>query len=348
MADRALAVLGVTGYTGRLVLEHARTLGLPVRLVGRRHEALEELAREGEEVFVADSRDAASLAAAFEGAFAVGSCAGPFLELGFAPAEEAIAAGAHYLDTSGEQAFARLIHEELGGRAAEAGITVLPCFGFDYVPGDLAARLAAEGLEPLDEVVAAYLIWNASMSAGTRKTIAQVMGQPQVAWEDGHLVESRFGATARQIRFPSGDHDVVEWSGTEPLTVPRHTRVRNVRSYVGVPRAAAGVGRVAKAAAPLARLVSRFGPEGPAPEERAAARFAVVAEARGPLGGRRVTLTGRDMYGLTGLLIARGAQLLRHGRATAGGALAPAEAFDARQLLEGVAPLLEIAAVDEL
>jgi short subunit dehydrogenase-like uncharacterized protein len=345
MVDRPLAILGATGYTGQFVLGHARTLGFLVRLVGRRREALEELAREGDEVSVADSRDAASLAAAFEGVFAVGSCAGPFLELGLAPVEEAIAAGAHYLDTSGEQAFARRIHKELGTRAAEAGVAVLPCFGFDYVPGDLAARLAAEGLEPLDEVIAAYLISNAFPSAGTLKTMAQLVGQPQVAWEDGQLVESGFGATIRQVRFPIGERDAVEWMGTEPLTVPRHTQVRNVRSYVCWPRADAGAGAEAEAAAPP---VARFGPEGPTPEERAKTRFAVVAEAHGPQGGRRVTLTGRDPYSLTGLLIARGAQLLRDGRASGTGALAPAEVFDARTFLEGLAPLLEIAAVDKL
>ncbi len=348
MNDRPFAILGATGYTGQFVLGHARTLGLPVRLVGRRREALEELAREGDEVSVADSRDAASLAAAFEGVFAVGSCAGPFLELGLAPVEEAIVAGAHYLDTSGEQAFARRVGEELGARAAEAGVAVLPCFGFDYVPGDLAARLAAEGLEPLDEVIAAYLITNASASAGTLKTMAQLGGQPQVAWEDGRLVESGFGATTRQIRFPIGELDAVEWMGTEPLTVPRHTRVRNVRSYVCWPMADAGAGREAEAAAQPARPVARSGPEGPTPEERAKTRFAVVAEAHGPQGGRRVTLTGHDPYDLTGLLIARGAQLLRDGRASAAGAVAPAEAFDARTLLEGLEPLLAVAAVDEL
>ncbi|MFN2628355.1 MAG: trans-acting enoyl reductase family protein [Gaiellaceae bacterium] len=348
MPDGPLAILGVTGYTGRLVLEQARALGLPVRLVGRRREALDELAGEGEEVFVADARDEASLADAFRGSFAVGSCAGPFLELGLAPVEQAILAGAHYLDTSGEQAFARLIHLELGARAAEAEVAVLPCFGFDYVPGDLAARLAAEGLEPLEEVIAAYSVSNASSSAGTRKTIAQVSGQPQVAWENGRLVESRFGATTRKVLFPFGERDVIEWSGTEPLTIPRHTQVRNVRSYVRAPKLAAAAGRVARAAAPLGRAAARFGPEGPSPEERARARFAVVAEARGPQGGRRVTLSGHDMYGLTGLLIARGVQLLRDGGASSGGVLAPAEAFGARALLAGVAPLLEIAAIDEL
>ena len=36
-------MLGATGYTGRLVVEQARALDIPVRLVGRRREALEAL-----------------------------------------------------------------------------------------------------------------------------------------------------------------------------------------------------------------------------------------------------------------------------------------------------------------
>ena len=109
----ALAILGVTGYTGRLVLAEARRAGLEVRLVGRRREALEELAAPGEEVRVADARDESALRDAFEGVSVVASCAGPFLEIGLAPVAAAVGAGAHYLDTTGEQEFVRLIHDRI-------------------------------------------------------------------------------------------------------------------------------------------------------------------------------------------------------------------------------------------
>ena len=69
-AERPLAVLGATGYTGRLVVEQARELGLPLRLVGRQREELERLARDEEEIRVADARDEAQLIEAFDGAFA--------------------------------------------------------------------------------------------------------------------------------------------------------------------------------------------------------------------------------------------------------------------------------------
>jgi short subunit dehydrogenase-like uncharacterized protein len=140
---------------------------------------------------------------------------------------------------------------------------------------------------------------------------------------------------------------VVEWSGTEPLTVPRHTQTQRVRSYIRAPRIAAKTAEMAKLAAPLVRLTGRVG-RGPSEERRAKTRFAVVAEAHGPNGSRRVALTGWDVYGLTAELIVRGADALRNGEARGAGALAPAEAFDARALVEKLAPRIELQAVEDL
>ncbi len=337
-----VAILGPTGFTGRLVVAAARRAGLDVRLVGRDREALDELAR-GEDVRVADARDLGALREALAGVQVVLSCAGPFLPLGPAPVEAAVAAGAHYLDTSGEQAWVALLYERLAGPAAAAGVVVVPAFGFDYVPGDLAARIAAERLPgPLDEIVVAYSVQHVGTSRGTRRTIGAVMGQSQLAYEDGRLVPSRFGATTRRVRFPFGERTVVEWSGTEPLTVPRHTDVRSVRSYVRAPAIAAHAGGLGKLAAPFARLASRVGPQGPSERSRARSRFAVVAEARGAGGEARAVVTGSDIYGLTALLLVRGAEALLRGEARGAGVLAPAEAFEAHAFAASLAPLLRL------
>jgi short subunit dehydrogenase-like uncharacterized protein len=344
-AERPLAVLGATGYTGGLVLDEARRLGLPLRLVGRNRAALQRIARDGEEIRVADATHEQQLIDAFDGTFAVASTAGPFMRVGAKPVGAAIAVGAHYLDSSGEQAFARLVHEGFGESAEERGVVLLTSFGFDYVPGDLAARLAAEGLaEPLDEIVVAYANSGIATSRGTRTTIGHVMGQPQVAWEDG-LVPSRFGKTTRRVRFPFGERSVVEWSGTEPITVPRHTRVRSVRSYFAAPRAASLAGFVAPLAAPFARLAGSVGSD-PKPAQRSRSRWTVVAEARSGSSRLRATLTGTDPYGLTALLLAHGAAALGAGEARGAGALAPAEAFDVHTFAPRLSPLLEIAGVE--
>ena len=336
-----LAILGATGYTGRLIVEEARRAGLPLRLVGRRPDALEELADPHDEVRVADGKDGAALREAFAGAFAVASIAGPFLEVGYEPVAAAIDAGAHYLDITGEQEFTRRVYDDFGPRAAERGLVLLSAFGMDYVPGDLAARIAGEQLEPpLDELGVAYSFSGAGTSGGTKKTMALLAGRPHAAWVGGRLVESRLGATSRTFTFPFGEAECQEWGGTEPLTVPRHTHVREVRSYARIPKPIAKAAPVAK---PVLGLAARLMPEGPSPEDRARARIAVTAIARRGDEVSTATLTGLDPYGLTALLIVRGYEALRDGEARGAGALAPAEAFDAWSFLARLAPLLTLA-----
>jgi short subunit dehydrogenase-like uncharacterized protein len=330
------------------VCARAREFGLPLRLVGRNRDALERLAESGDEARLADARDGPALREAFDGASAVVSLAGPFLHVGLAPVEAAVEAGVHYLDSSGEQAFARAVYERFGEAAARRGVVVLTSFGFDFVVGDLAARLTADALEPLDEVAVAYTVSRVATSAGTRRTLGHVLAQEVVAFERGALVRSSFGATTRRFRFPFGEASTVEWGGAEPLTVPRHTNVRAVRSYVRAPRVAAKAGPLLRAAAPVLRVAGGVGPAGPSERRRARARFAVVAEAHGAAGGRRVTLTGRDVYGLTALALVRGAEVLRAGDARGPGTLAPAEAFDPRELVGRLGPLLRVESVEEL
>jgi len=118
--------------------------------------------------------------------------------------------------------------------------------------------------------------------------------------------------------------------GTEPVTVPRHTRVRSVRSYWRMPERVMSQEAVAEQAAAEA-------PAGPSQEERAKSRVAVTAVARRGSESRTVMLTGRDPYGLTALLIVRGYEALCAGEARGTGALAPAEAFDVHAFLPRLA-----------
>jgi hypothetical protein len=84
----------------------------------------------------------------------------------------------------------------------------------------------------------------------------------------------------------------------------------------------------------------------PSATRRAGNTWAVVAEARRGNEGRRATLVGRDVYGLTALLLAHGARALRDGEARGVGALAPAEAFDVHTFVPRLAPLLVVASVE--
>jgi short subunit dehydrogenase-like uncharacterized protein len=335
-----LAVLGATGYTGRLVVAEAQARGLSLRLVGRDEGRLRALAGDGDEVRVADARDVEALTRAFDGSLAVVSLAGPFLEVGDAPVRAAVAAGSHYLDTTGEQAFAHGVYADHGEAAERAGVALLTMFGFDYVPGDLAARLACEGRDEVDRVHVCYAVAGGGTSRGTKRSIAAIMRNPLRSWTDGRLTPTRFGATVRTFRFPWGDRTGVEWGGGEPLTVPRHTRVREVRAYVRAPRLAAPAGRIGRLAAPVLAAAARLAPEGPA-EARRTARFTVLADAD----GTRAALAGVDPYSSTASIVLAGVEAIAAGELRGVGARAPAEAFDVHTLLarlEGVLTRVDV------
>ncbi len=100
--------------------------------------------------------DPAALRELLEPCAAVISCAGPFVEHGEPVVRAAVAAGTHYLDTTGEQPFMRAVFDDHGPRAERAGVALLTAMGFDYAPGDMLAALAAEDMGPLDEIVLAY------------------------------------------------------------------------------------------------------------------------------------------------------------------------------------------------
>ena len=320
----ALAILGVTGYTGGLVLDEARRAGMPLRLVGRRREALEALARPGR-------RCALRTRVTWVAARSIRRCDGRRLA---APARSsssagarrgAIAVGAHYLDTSGEQAFVRLVHERLeadGGRAARpSASTTSPATWRRAWPQSRSRAHSTRSSSPTRSAArneprhaaarspqsCARSSWpggRAARAVALRRDDAQ--GALPVRREDGGRVE-RHGA----------DH------GASAHGCPK------VRSYVRAPAVAARLAGSASSSRPFAGSA----PFGPRARRRRAARE--------PLHGRRggdrraatgrAVLTGSDVYGLTALLIVRGAQALLAGEARGAGVLAPAEAFDARR-----------------
>ena len=89
---------------------------------------------------------------------------------------------------------------------------------------------------------------------------------------------------------------------------------------------------------PLRRALGRairLLPEGPSEEERRAAEFTIVAEARGEDGGlSRGVVRGKDVYGLTAVTLVHGAELMWAEGYDGSGALGPAAAYDPRRFLD--------------
>ena len=358
MANGAIAVYGATGYTGALVARELRRRGLDVVLSGRDPDKLARLAAAlGGDVATRavelDDRD--GLRHLLGDCAVVVDCAGPFERLGEPIVRAAVETGTHYLDTTGEQSYIGFVHDRFGDAARAAEVAVVPAMGFDYVPGDLIAHLAAQGLEPLRELTIAYATRDVRPTRGTTRTaLGQAAGGGEV-WEEGGWRRAPLRVPRASFPFPApfGREPVMRYPSGEVAIVPRHVRTRRlttvmtVETLLGSRRAAPLVPWVVPAFAlalrtPLARLlhaaVDRL-PEGPDEPRRRAARFVVVAVADGEDGRRRGGVVhGRDVYGLTAVTVAEGAARLRAGEQRDVGVLAPASAFPADGFLDALAP----------
>jgi len=76
---------------------------------------------------------------------AVIACAGPFTLHGEPVLAAAAETGTHYLDTTGEQPFMKMVFDRYGATAAGNGAALMTGMGFDYPS---ASSLAKEGLPP--------------------------------------------------------------------------------------------------------------------------------------------------------------------------------------------------------
>lgn len=150
--DLSVVVFGATGITGRQVAaylaERAGEAGARWAVAGRDADKLERVLGEvgvtAPETIVAEVGDSASLVAMAERARVVLDLVGPYTLYGEPVIEACVAAGAHYVDLTGEIPFARRMVDKFDSGAAEAGVKIVEVGGFEALPPDLAVLLAAE------------------------------------------------------------------------------------------------------------------------------------------------------------------------------------------------------------
>jgi short subunit dehydrogenase-like uncharacterized protein len=348
--NHTIAIFGATGYTGRLIAHELRRHALPVLLAGRDAQKLDALAAQvgGAETLVADVGDRASLDRLAERARVLINCVGPFVDYGEPVVRAAIAAGAHYIDTTGEQPFVRalLVHDTW---AKSQHVAVVPALAFEIALADCAAALAAAEVGEVDSIAITY-VTRLHASQGTKRTALRMLQSEGCAYVDGEWVAEPPGRhhVFIELPHPVGTVAAVSFPSAEVMTVPRHTAAREVRTYMSVPVVAA---RLLSGAAPLLSGIARSplarvgnwllgsGTDGPDESTRRRDIFHIAVDARGHRRGKpaaqRVVIRGRDPYGLTAAISRQGAALLLSG-ARRTGVLSPAMAFDARHFLDGL------------
>jgi short subunit dehydrogenase-like uncharacterized protein len=140
-----IVIFGASGFTGRqaaaYLAQHAPP-GLRWAIAGRDRRRLEAL-RLTADILVADSTDYASIDAMAAQARIVVSTAGPFARYGTPVVDACVQRRAHYVDITGETSWIDTLIPRHHLRAAEQGVRIVPCCGFDSVPSDLSAFLLA-------------------------------------------------------------------------------------------------------------------------------------------------------------------------------------------------------------
>ena len=350
-AAKPLVVYGATGFTGRLVVDEARRRGIEPILAGRDRARLERMGDEigAREVRVANATDPGALDAAFDGAGVVVSCAGPFARLGEPVLRAAIAAGAHYLDTTGEQLWMARMMDLHSAEAERRGVTAILAHAFEYAIGDCATRIAIDETPGAETVDVVNRVEGFETSRGTKKSALDVLTKPALAVVNGRRREEPQLAHRARVRFPDEDFArlAVSYGGGEVLSAPTFApTVRSVRTYLVMPDVVATLGPWLVRGAglviggPLRRLVEAridAGAVGPG-DERRDQPWWVMARVRAAGRETRVTASGYDSYGITGVICAIGAEWLLAGRALRAGVVTSAQAFEPRAFLDALGP----------
>jgi hypothetical protein len=221
-----IVLFGATGYTGARTAEALAARGAAPVLAGRDPARLGALAERlgGLETARADVTDPSSVRALLGRGDVLVTTVGPFLRLGKAAVDAAVDAGAVYLDSTGEPPFVRRVFEDDGRRAAATGAALIPAFGLDYVPGNLAAALALdEAGSRAHRVDVGYSLSGTSGQAFSRGTLVSLLGvlfEPGFAFTGGRLVAEPAGR--RLWRFQAGgrSRQGLSIGGSEHLTLP--------------------------------------------------------------------------------------------------------------------------------
>jgi len=359
MAGR-IVLFGATGYTGRLTAEALVARGQQPLLAARDGDRLARLAAElggGLDTAVADVSQPETVTALVGEGDVLVSTVGPFVKWGDAAAEAAIAARAHYLDSTGEPPFIRRVFEHYGPQAERAGIGMLTAFGYDWVPGNLAAALALRDAGPdAVRVDTGYFVTGAagagSFSGGTKASVAGVATEPAFAYRDGRLRTVRTADRYRSFAMRGRELPAVTVGASENFALPKtHPGLREVNSYLGWlgplsrPMQAfsligSGAMKVPGVRAMSSRLADRFvrgSTGGPGAEERARAGSYIVAEAYDAVGAKlaEAHVTGVDPYTFTAGILAWGARRVAADGMLASGALGPDGAFGLDELEAG-------------
>jgi uncharacterized protein DUF5938/saccharopine dehydrogenase-like protein len=236
MSKKPVVVYGASGYTGQLTCEFLRHYQIPFVAAGRNRQRVEEAMKHVPGIETADyevatvEHNVAALTKLFTGAKVVCNVVGPFLLYGETVVQAALAAGCHYLDTTGEQAFMLDMRDKYSTEFAQRGLFFGPCTAYQNAVMDIACHACAEheGIDTIEAVT----IPAVTPTVGSAHTLVQMARAKEHFLENGQLTAWP-PAYSAELTAPFTTRTVLGIPGAglaPPLWFTQHPRIRNLKA----------------------------------------------------------------------------------------------------------------------
>mgnify|MGYP003393686769 CR=1 FL=1 len=324
-----IGIIGATGFTGKLVASELKNRKAEFFLAGRNEQSLRTLSESlgGVPFRVIDVQDSSTFNA-LDGCKIIINCAGPFTDFGEPIVQQAIARRAHYLDTTGEQGFIKLVYDKYHEQAKAAGIVLVPACAYEFAIGDAMGAQLCSDFPQCRAIDFIYCLNEMHTSPGTRKSIVRALSAAGFFLKDGQLVAST-NAISRKTQIDERAVSIVSFPAGEAVMLSRHTNVQNVSSYftAGAPPivlkvAAAICQLITKLAGDL--IVNKITAAVPSIAQRQSTTFLIQANTKIEMSSPSITVKGNDPYLLTAIIICGAVDHLLANPPSQYGAITPA------------------------
>ncbi|MBY0549738.1 MAG: saccharopine dehydrogenase NADP-binding domain-containing protein [Candidatus Obscuribacterales bacterium] len=304
-----IGIIGATGFTGKLVASELKKRKTNFFIAGRNEQLLRTMSESlGDTKYrIIDVQDSATFKA-LDGCKIIINCAGPFTDFGEPVVQEAIARGCHYLDTTGEQGFIKLVYDKYHEQAKSTNIVLVPACAYEYAITDAMGAELWKNFPECSAMEFIYSLKGMYTSPGTRKSIVRAMAAPAFFLQNGKLVESRSATLSRKTQLNGRAVSIMSFPGGESLMIPRHTKVMDVNTFLAAEappmllQASAAFGQfIMKVAGDF--IVNRTTTQVPSNEQRKNTTFVIQANTKIGTDSQSITVTGNDPYWLTAVIV---------------------------------------------
>jgi short subunit dehydrogenase-like uncharacterized protein len=227
---RRILIYGATGYTGRLIAEHARYIQGPPVIAGRSAHRVQALAAElGLEGRVIAFDQPKALDDTISDVGVLINAASPFAKTAPALIESCLRTGTHYVDVTGElDVFQHAFrYDKL---ASKRGIMIMPGVGLGIVASDCLAMHVAAGI-PNAKYLRIGLLPPVSLSQGTiRSAFGLSMSQVSIR-RNGRIISVPAGRLHHDFDYGEGKRASMAVSWADVFTAYYSTGIRNIEAY---------------------------------------------------------------------------------------------------------------------